>query len=61
MTSPVDEKDAKDYAHLSSSDVKDQLIKHYLLHFCSIKDSLPEIDIIYLVNNEKGAWTNHNR
>lgn len=51
MTSPIEEKDAKDYAHFSSSDIKDQLIKHYLIHFCSIKDCLPEINIIYLVNN----------
>lgn len=39
MTSPMEEKDAKEYAHWSSSEIKEQLIKHYLLHFCNIKNS----------------------
>ncbi|ERJ89109.1 hypothetical protein HMPREF1989_00029 [Porphyromonas gingivalis F0566] len=53
MTSPMEEKDAKEYAHWSSSEIKEQLIKHYLLHFCNIKNSFPEINIIYLTGGEE--------
>lgn len=55
MHAPLDNKDAEDYAKYDCTNLKDELINHYLLHFCTIKDKLPSINIIWLVNNSESS------
>lgn len=50
MDSPLVQKDANHYAGLKCIDIKNALIRKYLLLFCSIKHSLPLISIRYLVD-----------
>ena len=43
-------KDVDKYTNQPLSEIKRELIKHFLLHFCSIRASLPSINIVYSIN-----------
>ena len=45
-----DKKNVDKYTNRSLSDIKRELIKHFLLHFCSIRANLPSINIVYSIN-----------
>lgn len=51
MDKPLKSKDATEYAEIKCVDLKEELIHHYLLYFCSNKDYLPEINIVYLYDS----------
>ena len=46
-------KDGKEFVSCSLSELKEKLIQHYLLHFCSIRASLPHISIVYSIRGEE--------
>ncbi|MBN8571186.1 MAG: ATP-binding protein [Ignavibacteria bacterium] len=48
----IDEEDANYYNSLSLLELKQNLISHYMLNFCSHRENLPIINIEHYVNNE---------
>ena len=46
-------KDGKEFAKYSVDDIKKILINHYILAFCNIKASLPQIQIIYCIGGHE--------
>lgn len=46
-------KDGKEFAKYSIDDIKKILINHYILAFCNIKTSLPQIQIVYCIGGKE--------
>lgn len=52
MSEPLFPKDSKEFLKYGSDDIKRELLNHYILALCNIKDNLPEISIIYRVGGD---------
>lgn len=49
MSDPLLPKDSKDFLKLGSDNIKRELLNHYILALCSIKEELPRISIFYRI------------
>lgn len=49
---PLDKKDHDFYSQISSSDIKLELIRHYLAGFCEHRNNLPRIELKTFIDNE---------
>lgn len=53
LETPLASKDNYFYSNLSLSDIKKELINHYILSFCSTRKSLPDINLFYVISGNK--------